>query len=86
MVLPALERIHELSWCLQAAAHHDRLLSDDGQSILQQSRLVLDRRRSSRHVGSGRVYKWKVRFRFEAEVLLLPLRANPERLHWYGML
>lgn len=56
-IIPALERIHEFSWCLQAAAHHDRLLSDDGQSILQQPRLVLDRRRSSRHVGSGIGYR-----------------------------
>lgn len=26
----------------------------------------------------------KVRFGFESEVLLLPLRASRERLHWYG--
>jgi hypothetical protein len=27
----------------------------------------------------------KVQFRVEIEVLLLPLRASPEGLHWYGM-
>jgi hypothetical protein len=55
-ILPALERIHELSRSLQAAAHHDGLLSDNGQGILQQPGLVLDRRRGGCHVGVFMVY------------------------------
>lgn len=83
MILPALERIHELPWRLQTAAHHDRLLSNNGQGILQQPRLVFDRRRSGRHVGSGIVYRWESSP--DSKMLLLPLRADPERLHWFSI-
>lgn len=81
-ILPALQRIHELSGSLQAAAHHDGLLSDNGQGILQQPRLVLDGRRCGRHVGGlSMVCSSESRSR----AYLLPLRASPERLHWYGV-
>jgi len=78
--LPALERVHELSRGLQTAAHHDSLLSDNGQGILQQACLVLDRRRCGRHVDWWMVYNSVSRSR----VFVLPLRASPGRLHWYG--
>jgi hypothetical protein len=80
-ILPALERVHELSGSLQAAAHHDGLLSDNGQGILQQPGLVLDRRRCCRHVGVCMVYNSNSR----SVVFLLPLRASPEVLHWCGI-
>lgn len=48
-VIPAFERIHELPRRLKTTAHHDRLLADHGQGILQQPCLVLDRRRRRRH-------------------------------------
>jgi hypothetical protein len=79
-ILPALERVHEFSGSLQAAAHHDGLLSDNGQGILQQPRLVLDRRRRGRHLGMSMLYSPSA----SSKVFLLPLRASPERLHWYG--
>ena len=48
-VIPAFERIHELPRRLKTTAHHDRLLADHGQGILQQPRLVLNRWRRRRH-------------------------------------
>jgi hypothetical protein len=45
-VLPAFQRIHELSRRLQAFAHQMRLLPYHKQSIFQQARLVFYRRRA----------------------------------------
>jgi hypothetical protein len=50
---PALERIHKLSGCLEAFAHHSRLLPHHPQCLLEEAGLVLGDGRWARHRGAS---------------------------------
>lgn len=54
--VPAFERVHELPWVLETLAHQGCLLANGHESILEQARLVLCRRRRG-HV-EARIDSW----------------------------